>query len=131
MTRREACALFAFLPLAAGRASAAPIPPSPRLSIDTLVGVWRYRWRDMVDGFICFQADGTYYSRHTADGAVSFHGTWELHGGVLTLHESIITDESRVHVKDYAIQLAGRYPVFAGQCGEASVKLSEPRPLAP
>lgn len=92
--------LFLFL---TGAATAAPVPPPPRLSGADLVGTWRQEW-GALRGTMTIGADGSYACADDG-GAVVYCGRWWLDG------RTLILVERRVSLSTGDTSPANRYEV--------------------
>ena len=110
------------LPLIVG----APLPPPRPLSAELIVGRWNcYEWGTMGRGWIVFEPDGMYFSRHSEGVEPVYAGHWSIRGNVLTLHEGrLCSDSPLVITTDYPVVIDTRdLPDLAGSYHGTPVKL--------
>lgn len=96
--------------------AAAPVPrrapaPPPELTRAALDGHWLYAYSGMDDGWIAFEADGTYTAQHHPGTDVVYFGTYAVSGNVVTLYENVRTgDDTARWVGKFVFDFAATKP---------------------
>lgn len=131
-------ALLAALLFPSSQLHGAPVPPTPRLTEDILVGRWDLQWGERredsplngKDVFICFHADGTFAAKYY-EGVCSllWVGTWCVKGDAVEFWERrayLGSDVSEASQFQIDVTLAN-WPTIRGKWGNLPVVLTNRR----
>lgn len=124
------CFYFAGQPPLKGAPVARPV--EKKLTAADMVGRWRFEWGQQTDGWIEFQPDGRYQSRHDAGSGPDWFlprhaGLWEASGGVILLTEGYIVEGEALNAnRTYLITVTTKnWPVIDGEYGITKVRFSK------
>lgn len=117
---------------ASRRAHGAHVPPHPlRLSDELLVGRWAFSWGGASNGWIAFNADGTYVSQNYPPEGCLYAGRWWVEREQLVLLEWVVRADGSAPgwgPMRYDVALTtNAHPRLVGRCGSLPVILSEPK----
>ena len=116
--------------LLAGTLQAAPVPKNPpKVEHEHLNGTtWTYQYGDQI-GFISFNNDGTYFSKHSPNNTTGNCGNWYVdQQGVIHLKERSWCHKTGTgdYISNFKFKLNTKhYPTLEGNSASTYVKLSE------
>lgn len=125
--------MAAILALTFSVATAAPVPPPPKLASEMFAdSTWHYEYDEQRAGVITFYRDGTYFACHNPPHGCHYCGLWSVEpAGELVLREARFcpagTPLSSLTEFRFTLK-TNLYPTLAGVSnGRVRVLLSDPK----